>query len=200
MTTITGEDWYGTDLGAVHHVGVTFIDVDLTEVSTSGALFDSCVFRACRFNASTHVLSAVGGCTFDGVNVFDATFEGCKLTGSELRRCTTRPMKISDGVWQGISARGADLGRLDLSDCDLRDADLSMASLAGSDLRGAHLEGALLRSADLSDTDLRGAHLDGADLTGATLRDARLDLAGAVVLAEQTGAVVDPDGDPQPGS
>ncbi len=49
-----GEDWYGEELGAVRHVGVTFTDVDLTESTTAGAHFEECVFSGCRYNASVH--------------------------------------------------------------------------------------------------------------------------------------------------
>jgi uncharacterized protein YjbI with pentapeptide repeats len=49
----------------------------------------------------------------------------------------------------------------------------------------------VLRGANLESADLRGARLDGVDLSAVRLRGARLDLAGAVVVAESLGAVVD---------
>jgi uncharacterized protein YjbI with pentapeptide repeats len=76
-----------------------------------------------------------------------------------------------DGQWRGVILRGADLGRQDLAGLDLRDADLSMA--------------------DLTASSLRGAGLDGVDLAAATLKGTKLDLGGAVLLAELAGAVVD---------
>ena len=48
-----------------------------------------------------------------------------------------------------------------------------------------------MREATLDRTDLRGASLDGVDLSAAELRRTRLDLAGAVLLAELKGADVD---------
>jgi uncharacterized protein YjbI with pentapeptide repeats len=71
--TFRDEDWYGDALGAVRHVGATFLDVDLTEATTSGAHFEECVFRSCRFNASTHTSSAFVACTFETTSFFDAT-------------------------------------------------------------------------------------------------------------------------------
>jgi uncharacterized protein YjbI with pentapeptide repeats len=43
----------------------------------------------------------------------------------------------------------------------------------------------------LRGADLRGARLEGVDLTAATLQGARVDLGGAVALAETLGAVVE---------
>ena len=73
----------------------------------------------------------------------------------------------------------------------LREADLSMSDLTLTTLARAHLDHAVLRQAKLDRTDLRGASLDGVDLLTAELRRTRLDLAGAVLLAELQGADVD---------
>ena len=62
-------------------------------------------------------------------------------------------------------------------------------------LREARLDLAMVRQTHLGGTDLRGASLDGVDLTSATLSNTRLDLSGAVLLAELSGAVVDTGGD-----
>ena len=59
-------------------------------------------------------------------------------------------------------------------------------------LRDVRLDGAALRDTDLTGADLRGASLSGVDLTAARLGRTRLDLPGAVLLAELHGADVDP--------
>lgn len=66
-----------------------------------------------------------------------------------------------------------------------------MSDLTLSTLAGARLDRAVLRQARLDRTDLRGASLDGVDLAAAELKGTRLDLAGAVLLAELQGADVD---------
>ena len=92
----------------------------------------------------------------------------------------------------GTAGHGAELSAyLDLSGLDLREADLSMADLTGAVLRGTRLDGATLRDTTLHRADLRGASLDRVDLSAARLRDTRLDLQGAVMLAELHGAEVD---------
>ena len=49
-----------------------------------------------------------------------------------------------------------------------------------------------LRETELGGADLRGASLSGVDLAAARLRRTKLDLPGAVLLAELYGADVDP--------
>ncbi len=69
-----------------------------------------------------------------------------------------------------------------------------MSDLTSTVLRDAKLDGTTLREANLTKADLRGASLGGVDLREATLKDTRLDLPGAVHLAELYGAVVDDGG------
>ena len=135
------EDWYGEDLGAVRFVDCTFTNLDLSEVTTAGAHFESCTFHGGRFNASTHRSSAFVACDFRRVSFFDATFEGCKLLGSSFAECTLRPIRVLGGQWRGVTIRGTDLSGLDLSGLDLREADLSLSSLARTVLRGRAARG-----------------------------------------------------------
>jgi uncharacterized protein YjbI with pentapeptide repeats len=187
-----GDDWYAEELGDAVFERCTFTDVDLTEASSRGAVFRECVFHNSRFNASTHVDSAFVAVEFRRCNLFDVTLEGCKLDGSVFTECTMRPLKVIGGSWRSVTARGANLSGLDLSGLDLRESDLSMCDLTAAVLRDAKLDGVALREADLTRADLRGASVGGVDLREATLKKTRLDLAGAVHLAELYGAVVEP--------
>ena len=67
-----------------------------------------------------------------------------------------------------------------------------MSDLTAAVLRDAQLDGATVRETNLTKADLRGASLGGVDLREATLKETRLDLAGAVHLAELYGADVEP--------
>ncbi len=55
---VDDEDWYGRDLSGSSFVNCTFVDVDLTESRSHGAMFEACSFSVCRFNASSHVGTA----------------------------------------------------------------------------------------------------------------------------------------------
>ena len=150
------EDWYGDRLGAARFTDCTFTGVDFTECTTSGAVFEQCTFHHCQFSSSTHTSTAFVACDVRRSKLFDVTLDGCKLVGTVFSECVMRPMTVRGGQWQGVTIRGTNLARLDLTGLDLREADLSLS-----------------------------------DLTGASLRDARLDRAGAELLAELHGAEVD---------
>ena len=66
-----------------------------------------------------------------------------------------------------------------------------MSDLTDTVLRGCRMDGANLRETRLGGADLRGASLDRVDLAAAQLRRTKLDLPGAVLLAELHGADVD---------
>ena len=102
-----------------------------------------------------------------------------------------RPITVTGGQWGGVIIRGGNLSRLDLSGLDLREADLSLTDLVG--LGAARLPARRGHPArhHLDGTDLRGASLDRVDLAAARLRRTKLDLPGAVLLAELHGADVD---------
>ena len=185
------EDWYGEDLGDQVFERCLFVGVDLTEVTTRGARFTECRFHNCRLNASQHVSSAFVACEFRRSNLFDATFDDCRMSGSTFSDCTLRPIIIRGGTWAGTSLRGVDWSGRDLTGLDLAGADLSMADLTGAVLRDVRLSGAIVRETRLDDADLRGARLDGVDLREAILGHTRVDLNGALHLAEITGADVD---------
>lgn len=185
------EDWYGEELADRVFRECAFVEMDLTEVSTRGARFESCTFDRVRLNASIHVQTAFTACTFVGCSLFDASFEGCRMDGTSFERCTLTPLTVSGGSWWGVALVRAKLGDLALRNLRLAEADLTGADLRGADLRGADLTGAVLRGTLLDRADLRDAALVGADLTDVRVRGARLDLAGALALAESLGAVVE---------
>lgn len=68
----------------------------------------------------------------------------------------------------GLSLRGAELDRLDLSGQDLRRQDFRGARLTGVRLRNADLRGALIEGSDFTFVDLSGADLREAVITAPT--------------------------------
>ncbi len=188
--TFRDEDWYAEDLTRHRYVDCIFRDVDLTEAHGSGVVFESCTFENTRFNAAVLDAPAFVGCDVRRTSFFGATLTGAKLSGSVFVDCAMRPVTVDGGLWQGVTMRGAKLAQVDLSGVSLNDADLTDADLTDAVLAGCDLSNALLRNADLSGADLRGATLHGVSLVDVRLRGTRLDLAGAVRLAEQHGAVV----------
>lgn len=186
-----GVDWYGMELGDGRYVRCRFFDADLTEARTQNAIFEECDFSGARLNASRHRTSAFLRCTFSRASLFDATLDGCKLTGSEFASTRLRPLTVHGGDWSYVGLRGADLAGLDLSAVNLAYADLTEADLRKTVLRDANLDHARLELAELRGADLRGADLNAVETRTLDLRDVKVTMIQAIVLAQHRGAVVD---------
>ena len=80
-----------TDLGAARFTDCTFSDVDLSECTTSGAVFEGAPSTDCRLSSSTHTSTAFVACDLRRTKLFDVTFDGCKLVGTVFSECAMRP-------------------------------------------------------------------------------------------------------------
>lgn len=186
------EDWDRRDLTGQQHTRVAFLDVDMTEVSGSGAVFDECTFRDVTLNAATLTDSAFTNCTFTRCSFFDATFTRCKMMGTMFDRCSYGVLKVFGGDWSFVGFPGADLRGASFRDCRLREADLTGARFEGASLTGADLSGAWLHAANLSGCDLRGSDLSTLDPLATEVKRAVIDVDQAVVLAGALGLDVRP--------
>jgi uncharacterized protein YjbI with pentapeptide repeats len=189
-TTLAGEDWYGRALQRERHDNVLFVDLDLTDASTSGCVFNECTFRRARFNASRHMASAFTNCTFVACNFFDSRFDECKLVGSMFDGCEHHHMQVVDGDWAFVGLPGADLRRASFTGTRLREADLTGARCQGATLRGLDLSGAWLHGADFTGCDLRGSDLSALEPAHAMLKNAIITIDQTIVIAEALGLEV----------
>jgi uncharacterized protein YjbI with pentapeptide repeats len=183
-------DWDWTELEQVTFVDCRFDDASLVELVTRRCVFERCVLTGVSLSGSRHQGSAFLSCRFDRAKLFDVTWEGCKLTGSQFPGAAMRPLTSVESDWSYASLRGVDLSGVDLSgqrltEADLTDTDLREADLSGADLRHARLQGTRLRGADL-----RGADTDGVNWRGFDPTRVRLDLVQAVLFARAHGALV----------
>lgn len=190
---VVGEDWYGRDLSGVEHRRVAFVDLDLTETTGTGAVFEDCTFAGVRFNASVHVEAAFVNCTFRRCSFFDARFERSKLVGSGFDGCELGALAVDGGNWSFVRLRGADLTSARFTGTRLREADLTNVLLAGGSVRDCDLSSAWLEGADLTGADLRGTELAGIDPATVRLRGAIVTIPQAVTLAEALGVEVRAD-------
>lgn len=180
--TVTGEDWSERDLSGQSHERVLFVDLDLTEVRDTGAVFTECTFRRVRFDVSVHTDAAFLNCTFRGCSFFDTRFAECKLVGSTFDRCTFDLTRVDGGNWSFVGLAGADLRRATFRGARMREADLAGARCQGAALLGVDLSGAALGGASFAGCDLRGSELGAIDPTATDLR-------GAIVTVEQALAI-----------
>lgn len=187
------EDWGGEQLLQRTYTRVAFVEVDLSEVVTEGALFEECVFQGVRFNVSEHRASAFVNCVFTRCSFFDAAFSGCKLVGSRFEDCAFDLLKVEGGDWSFAVLRGARLGSASFTDVRMREADLQGVKAVGGTLRGVDLSAADLSRADLAGCDLRGSDLSAVDPRAVGLRDAVITAQQAVVLVGALGLDVRPE-------
>ncbi|EIV93651.1 pentapeptide repeat-containing protein [Frankia sp. QA3] len=181
----------GGDLSGQSHDHVAFVDLELTEVPTTGAVLDSCTFRGVRFNASGYSDTAFINCVFVRCSFFDTSFDACKFTGSLFDGCTHDLMKVGGGDWSFVGLPRAKLSRASFVGVRMREADLTGSRCDGATLRDNDLSGALWDGADLSGADLRGSDLSALDPLAVTLRGARIDPWQAIVVATALGLAVD---------
>jgi fluoroquinolone resistance protein len=172
-----GEDWYARELGATQFIECIFIDCDLTEVATEGAVFDRCQFRGVALNASVHDTTR-----FDNY---------CKLTGSIFSNTALRPLTVDGGLLNWVNFFGADLRGVNFDGVNLEETDFGEARLEKASFRGADLTRATLRASVLDGADFRGAILDGVQLGGLSWRGVRIDQRLALQIAESLGAIVE---------
>ncbi len=188
---LQGVDWYARELVGERFLRCDFSEADLTEITTTDCVFEECSFGGARLNASVHRRSAFLRCSLRRTNLFDVTFEGCKLAGTVVAEgCTLRPLQVTGGDWSYVTLRGVDLGGVVLDGVRLTGADLSLADLRAASLRGCDLTAVRLHGTLLTGTDLRETVVDGVDLTGLDLTGALVDPAFAVALAIAHGAEV----------
>src|SRR5215217_2747725 len=108
-------DWDSAVLERVTFVDCRFDDASLAELVTRRCVFERCVLTGVGLSGSTHDGTAFLSCRFDRAKLFDVTWTGCKLTGSQFPGATLRPMTSTDSDWSWTSLRGADLSALSLA-------------------------------------------------------------------------------------
>lgn len=194
-TSVRGEDWYARDLTGERHEQVLFVDVDLSECSADGAVFDECTFRGVRFNVARLTEVAFTNCTFVRCSWFDAELTGCKLTGSLFDGCDFGPVKVVRGDWSFVALPRADLRTVSFIGVRLREADLTGAQLDDGIVRDCDTSGVTWHRARLERCDLRGSDLSSLDPATVELAGARVTIDQAVQVAEALGLDVRPDDD-----
>ena len=184
---VDAEDWGGRRIEGETFTDVRFLEADLSEVVTVGAVFDSCTFQGVRFNGSEHQASAFVNCRFVRCSFWDVSFKGCKLVGSTFDKCQLNLLKVEGGDWSFASLALADLTSARFEDVRLREADLSHVKGLGMTLVRVDLSGAILDGADLREADLRGSDLMSLDPTLTKVKDAIVSFDQAVNVARGFG-------------
>jgi uncharacterized protein YjbI with pentapeptide repeats len=169
-------------------------EAELREVEVRGDLGDrsaaDVTIDTCRFVGATFT-----GSTLDGLQLRDAVFERCDLSGVVLDEAELTRVELRDCRMSGFTATRSHLRDAVFVDCRLDEASFRMSTAERVRFEDCDLRGADLYQAELPDTRFTGCDLTGVELSGANLRGARLhgsivqDVKGGRSLA---GVVIDP--------
>jgi fluoroquinolone resistance protein len=168
--------------------GLSFEGLSLIGWDFSDRVFEDCSFRDCaladaRFNASTLRACEFAGAGVQGISLFAATVEECKMMGLDF----TRGARFDAATFKRVNFdytlfRGLDLTRVEFVGCSMRECDFTGADLSDATLTECDLTDADWSSTTTSSTDLRGSSMRGLDL--------RRGPYGVIVTTKQAVALV----------
>lgn len=185
--TFRNEDWYAEEFVGRQYTRCTFLDVDMTECSSRGTVFEECTFGNVKFNVSKHADSAFTACTFTRCKLFDAEFSGCKLLGSVFKECSVRPIRVLGGDWSFVGLAGADLRGSTFQAVRMREVDLTKANCSGGAFTDVDLSGAQLHGCDFTGSDLRGSDITALDPLNVECRGTIIGPEQAALVARALG-------------
>ena len=110
----------------------------------------------------------------------DLNLRGISLRGVDAIRADLTGIRLENAILRGANFEGSTLKRANLHGSilevvRLRETDFEYAILHGANLRHADLRGANFRNADLRNADFRGARIDQTDFTDANCTGALFD-------------------------
>lgn len=175
--------------GDVDATGAALLECLITDARPDAVRLGSARLRCSLIEGLAAPTVEAGGSTWVEVVAREMRAGVLDLHGAELARVSLR------GRIDYLTARGATLTHVDLTDCRIGELDLGGAKLRQVRLRGARIGRLVLTGAELQQVDLRGAELEAlegvAHLAGAVVDDVLLGQL-APALAEQLGIRVLP--------
>lgn len=193
-----------SDLPALESVrelrGLSFEGLSLVGRDFADHIIEDCSFRDCaladaRFNASKIRSCEFAGAGVQGISLFAATVEECKMMGLDF----TRGARFDAATFARVNfdytlLRGLDLTRVEFVGCSMRECDFTGADLTDASLVDCDLTDADWSSTTTASTDLRGSSARGLDLRRGPY-GVIVTTRQAVALVEDLGVrVIDPAG------
>jgi fluoroquinolone resistance protein len=153
------------DLRSLSFDGLNLAGHDFSDAVIEDCSFRECVLTDARFNTSTIRACEFAGAGVQGISLFAATVEECKMMGldftrgSRLDAATFARVNLDYALLRGVDLTGVEFTGCSMRECDLTNADLVNASLVECDLTDADWSGASTRGTDLSGSRVRGLDL-----------------------------------------
>jgi uncharacterized protein YjbI with pentapeptide repeats len=169
----------GLAFDGLNLVGFDFADRTIEECS-----FREAVLTDARFNTSTIRACEFAGARVQGISLFAAVVEECKMMGLDFTRGARFDASIFTRVNLDYSSfRNADLTGVEFTGCSMRECDFS----------GADVSNATLVECDLTDVDWARVTTRGTDLSGSRIRglDLRTGPYDVIVTTRQAVSLVE---------
>lgn len=148
----------------------TYANDDLLDDDLEGVTFERCQFV---------------GTNLTGVQLIDVTFEGCKLSGVDFRKCRAFPsidMRFVDCVLDGCNFSDLILKRQSFVGCDVRRCTFVRTDLTAADFSHSDFTDSLFHACDLTRADFSRSKNYAVDPLGNTITKASFSLPEAVSL------------------
>jgi fluoroquinolone resistance protein len=153
------------ELRALSFEGLSLVGWDLSDRVIEDCSFRDCLLTDARFNASTVRSCEFAGAGVQGVSLFSAVIEECKMMGLDFTRgarfdaATFTRVNLDYTLLRGVDLTGVEFVGCSMRECDFNGADLTNATVVECDLTDADWSGTTTSS-----TDLRGSSVRGLDL------------------------------------
>lgn len=148
----------------------TYANDDLLDDDLEGVTFEHCQFV---------------GTNMTGVQLVEVTFENCKLSGIDFRKCRAFPsidMRFVDCVLDGCNFSDLVLKNQSFVACELRRCTFVRTNLAGADFSHSDLTESLFHACDLTRADFSRSKKYAVDPVGNKITNAKFSLPEAVSL------------------
>lgn len=173
------------DLARLDLSGWTFERCNLRHTDFTGSKLEGTAWRSCRaalarfigadLSDATVIASDFNNCVLRRSTITAATFERCKLTGSDLSEAKALNVHFEEtllihAILPGFSFRKQTLKKIDFGQADLRKCDFRATIFEECSLRDSIMTGSRFDAADLRGADLGGLKLvDASQFRGATI-------------------------------
>jgi uncharacterized protein YjbI with pentapeptide repeats len=176
----------------------SYVKLALTNIDWSNQEVDDVYFEAVLLK---HVI--LNGARLPSLQIVDARFDGCDLTGTECEKGHLNRVEFVGSRITGAKLLNASIANVLFKDCSgefamfwestFESVRFENCSLSEASFLGANLSGVVFDRCDLSNANLQGTTLVGTDFRSSKLEGLRVgskELQGAIISPSQAAHVV----------
>ncbi len=171
-----GQDLRSCDLSECTFVHCSFIGCDFTDVKANASKFQDCTLENAKIA---------------GLNLFDATFSGCKLSGIDFSNKTKLLATSFDtSLLDYANFTGVDLSSLRFDRCSFIETNFSKSNVQKTVFENCLIQDAIFSGARFEMTDLHTSTLSGVNIYEDKLKGIILSKSQFLSLAADVGVTI----------